>query len=55
LCGIAGIFQYAGYGIDRQVIKRMGDSIAHRDPDDDRYYFWSEQQGNELYHHAITT
>jgi asparagine synthase (glutamine-hydrolysing) len=55
LCGIAGIYQYSGPGIDRQVIKRMGDSIAHRGPDDDRYYFWSEQQGNELYHHEIAT
>src|SRR5262249_29406273 len=54
LCGIAGIYRFDGQPIDRQVVKKMGDAIAHRGPDDDRYYFWSPGAGNELHRHTIT-
>jgi asparagine synthase (glutamine-hydrolysing) len=31
----------------------MGDVIAHRGPDDHRYYFWSPEGGHEVYQHHI--
>src|SRR5258708_36667913 len=48
MCGIAGIYSPAGSPIDPQVLKRMGDVIAHRGPDDDRYLLWSAQNGHRL-------
>ncbi len=33
MCGIAGIFSLNGTPLDRRIVKRMCDSIAHRGPD----------------------
>ena len=33
MCGIAGIFNFSGEHVSRQVIKKMTDAIAHRGPD----------------------
>ena len=40
MCGFAGIFQYSRSGpeITPGLLKRMGDSIAHRGPDDEGQY-----------------
>jgi asparagine synthase (glutamine-hydrolysing) len=53
MCGIAGAFAFEGSTINRAAIQPMGDSMAHRGPDDDRYLFWSAQQGYELYRHSV--
>lgn len=53
MCGIAGAYAFAGDGLRRETVKRMGDLLAHRGPDDHRYYFWSPSGGNELYRHGI--
>ena len=34
MCGIAGIYEYAGGVADRDVLARMLDAIGHRGPDD---------------------
>ncbi len=39
MCGIAGIFRWDGVPVERALIKRMCDAIAHRGPDDHRYLF----------------
>ena len=38
MCGIGGICSVDGAPVDRQVLKRMADSIAHRGPDAEGYY-----------------
>ena len=40
MCGIAGIFDYgsSSRAIDRDVLQRMNDSIAHRGPDGDGFH-----------------
>src|SRR5947207_921145 len=39
MCGIAGIFHYQARGeVDRALLHRMTDVIAHRGPDGDGYY-----------------
>lgn len=49
MCGIAGIYRFDGRPLDRKVVKAMGDVMAHRGPDDHRYYFWSPGGGGECY------
>lgn len=39
MCGIAGIVDLKQRPIERAVLKRMCDRIAHRGPDDESYYF----------------
>ena len=40
MCGIAGQFNYLRQEpVDREAIRRMADSIAHRGPDDEGYFF----------------
>src|SRR5262249_45884745 len=39
LCGIAGIVNLQGRPFDPAIVKAMGDSIAHRGPDDAGYVF----------------
>jgi asparagine synthase (glutamine-hydrolysing) len=40
MCGIAGIFDIAGTSvIDKAVVVRMGDSISHRGPDGEGFFF----------------
>lgn len=53
MCGIAGIYRFDGRPLDRRTVRSMGDALAHRGPDDDRYYFWSARGGNELYRHQV--
>lgn len=53
MCGIAGIYRFDGHLFERGTIKRMGDVIAHRGPDDHRYLFWTPTQGHTLYRHSI--
>src|SRR4051795_7083183 len=38
VCGIAGIYSPDGRPIDRRILKRMADSIAHRGPDAEGFY-----------------
>jgi asparagine synthase (glutamine-hydrolysing) len=40
MCGIAGIFDCRGQGaVDRRLLRRMTDVIAHRGPDGEGFYF----------------
>lgn len=40
MCGIVGIFDTRGYAeVDRGLLNRMNESLYHRGPDDDGYYF----------------
>ncbi len=38
MCGIVGIADQTGRAVDRRLLERMCDRIAHRGPDDDGYY-----------------
>src|SRR4051812_31053715 len=35
MCGIAGVFDRSGGPVPMEVLRRMGDAIAHRGPDDE--------------------
>jgi len=39
MCGIAGIVDFRGNGIDNSLLKAMCDTMVHRGPDDEGYYF----------------
>lgn len=39
MCGIAGIVDSKGNNIDRSLLKAMCDTMVHRGPDDEGYYF----------------
>jgi len=40
MCGIAGIFDFLGYGdVDRALVRRMTDILSHRGPDGDGFHF----------------
>src|SRR5271155_3563570 len=40
MCGIAGIFDFRGRGdVDRLLLRRMTDSLGHRGPDGDGFYY----------------
>src|SRR6266566_4991037 len=39
MCGIAGIVNKDGAPVDRELLTRMNESIRHRGPDDDGFYF----------------
>src|SRR5881394_268381 len=39
MCGIAGIVRSDGAPVDRELVARMNESIRHRGPDDDGFYF----------------
>jgi asparagine synthase (glutamine-hydrolysing) len=39
MCGIAGFFPNSGSDADRRLLKSMCDSIRHRGPDDEGFYF----------------
>ena len=38
MCGIAGIFNFDGEPVERGLLKRMTDAIAHRGPDGEGHY-----------------
>src|ERR1700749_4040200 len=38
MCGIAGALERSGNRVDRRVLQRMGDVIAHRGPDGEGQY-----------------
>lgn len=38
MCGIAGVLDLEGEGIDPQVVVRMCDQLVHRGPDDEGYF-----------------
>jgi asparagine synthase (glutamine-hydrolysing) len=38
VCGVAGILTRDGQPVERAVLQRMGDSIAHRGPDDEGFF-----------------
>ena len=38
MCGIVGILNFNS-GVDEKLIKKMADSIRHRGPDDEGYFF----------------
>ena len=43
MCGIAGVFEYAGRGrMDRAVVEEMTALLRHRGPDDGGTYFSPE-------------
>lgn len=54
MCGIAGLYQFNGGTFERGLLKKMGDSIAHRGPDDHRYLCWTPTKGHVLYRHEIS-
>lgn len=39
MCGICGIFEFNGMGVDRRVLKKMSDVVRHRGPDDEGFFF----------------
>jgi asparagine synthase (glutamine-hydrolysing) len=39
VCGIAGIVRSDGAPVDRELLGRMNETIRHRGPDDDGFYF----------------
>src|SRR3954469_4041546 len=39
MCGIAGVLDRSGAPVPLQVLRRMGDVIAHRGPDDEGQFF----------------
>ena len=39
MCGIAGIVRADGAPVDRDLLARMNETIRHRGPDDDGFYF----------------
>ena len=39
MCGIAGLINYSHEPVDREVVRRMADSLVHRGPDDEGYFF----------------
>src|SRR5204863_3698034 len=40
MCGICGQFNFAGdEPVEPEIVRRMTDSIAHRGPDDEGYFF----------------
>ncbi len=39
MCGIAGIIHLDGRPVDREMLKRMTNTMRHRGPDDEGYYF----------------
>src|SRR4051812_35728449 len=39
MCGIAGIIDLKGRGVERPLLERICDRMAHRGPDDSGYYF----------------
>jgi len=41
MCGIAGIISSDRDGVEPALLRRMGDSLAHRGPDDRGYLCWS--------------
>jgi asparagine synthase (glutamine-hydrolysing) len=38
MCGIAGIFDRTGQGVDRSILENMNAQLAHRGPDDEGYH-----------------
>ena len=38
MCGIAGIFNFDGEPVERGLLKRMTDAVAHRGPDGEGHY-----------------
>lgn len=46
MCGIAGIFEFDGRPVDRDLLKRMTDTLAHRGPDGDGFYVHDGQSGD---------
>jgi asparagine synthase (glutamine-hydrolysing) len=52
MCGIAGILSLNGAPVDRPLVKRMCDAIAHRGPDDHRYAFFGAH-GVDYHRHEI--
>jgi len=54
MCGIAGIYRYDGGMFDPAHVKKMGDALAHRGPDDHRYLLWTQEGGgHRLYRHEL--
>ncbi|HTH57362.1 MAG TPA: hypothetical protein VL728_15035, partial [Cyclobacteriaceae bacterium] len=39
MCGISGILMKKGVGVDERKVKTMNDSVSHRGPDADGFYF----------------
>lgn len=51
MCGIAGIVEYSGEPVPISILKRMGESIAHRGPDDFGFY---QHRGVGLSHRRLS-
>jgi asparagine synthase (glutamine-hydrolysing) len=45
MCGIAGILEASG-PVDRDALRRMTNSLRHRGPDDESYYFSEAHEGH---------
>jgi len=46
MCGICGIINFNGKPISRNLIKQMNNTLTHRGPDDDGYYFNQQKIAN---------
>ena len=44
MCGISGIINFNGMGIEGELIKSFGASLAHRGPDDSGEYIYTSQR-----------
>lgn len=45
MCGIAGIVNFEGSPVDRNILKRMTDTLCHRGPDEGGYFINSSVAG----------
>ena len=39
MCGITGILDISGSRVSKKILKKMNDSIIHRGPDGEGFYF----------------
>jgi asparagine synthase (glutamine-hydrolysing) len=51
MCGLVGIVDLSGRTVDREVLRRMADTIAHRGPDEEGVYV---RGGVGLYHKRLS-
>ncbi len=50
MCGIAGIVRWDGRASDRPLLKRMAQTLVHRGPDDEGFYFSENQNPTSSIH-----
>lgn len=48
MCGFSGIFRWDSKPVEPALLKRMTDTLVHRGPDDEGYYFNQEKEGEKV-------